>query len=263
MKKIIPILALLSLPALAQTGIPAPPDVAAPPADAQKTASGLASKVLAPGTGTCTPVRATTSRSTTRAGPPTARCSTPRSRAASRSPSRWTRSSRAGPRAAAHGRGREAPLLDPREPRLRGRPGAPQGMLVFDVELLDVLRRRRPRRRTWPRRPPTPRRPSPVSPPRCSARHRHRHAEERTAGRRSTTRAGPPTARCSTPRSRGSDRPSSSSTGHPRLDRGAAAHGRRREAPLLDPEEARLPRSPGKPEGMLVFDVELLEIVRP
>ncbi|MFT3765829.1 MAG: FKBP-type peptidyl-prolyl cis-trans isomerase [Minicystis sp.] len=31
--------------------IPAPPDVAAPPADAQKTASGLASKVLTPGTG--------------------------------------------------------------------------------------------------------------------------------------------------------------------------------------------------------------------
>jgi hypothetical protein len=33
------------------TDLPAPPDVAAPPADAQKTASGLASKVLKPGTG--------------------------------------------------------------------------------------------------------------------------------------------------------------------------------------------------------------------
>jgi peptidylprolyl isomerase len=32
--------------------LPAPPDVAAPPADAVKTASGLASRVLAPGTGT-------------------------------------------------------------------------------------------------------------------------------------------------------------------------------------------------------------------
>src|SRR5436305_7771251 len=32
-------------------GIPAPDDVAAPPADATKTASGLASKVLAKGTG--------------------------------------------------------------------------------------------------------------------------------------------------------------------------------------------------------------------
>jgi FKBP-type peptidyl-prolyl cis-trans isomerase len=33
------------------SAIPAPPDVAAPPADAQKTPSGLASKVLTPGTG--------------------------------------------------------------------------------------------------------------------------------------------------------------------------------------------------------------------
>jgi peptidylprolyl isomerase len=32
--------------------IPAPPDVATPPADAEKTASGLASKALSPGTGT-------------------------------------------------------------------------------------------------------------------------------------------------------------------------------------------------------------------
>jgi peptidylprolyl isomerase len=32
-------------------GIPAPPDVAQPPADAEKTASGLASKVITPGTG--------------------------------------------------------------------------------------------------------------------------------------------------------------------------------------------------------------------
>jgi FKBP-type peptidyl-prolyl cis-trans isomerase len=32
--------------------VPAPPDVAAPPADAQKTASGLSTKVLTPGTGT-------------------------------------------------------------------------------------------------------------------------------------------------------------------------------------------------------------------
>jgi peptidylprolyl isomerase len=35
----------------ADPGIPAPPDVAAPPADAEKTSSGLASKVLTPGTG--------------------------------------------------------------------------------------------------------------------------------------------------------------------------------------------------------------------
>jgi FKBP-type peptidyl-prolyl cis-trans isomerase len=35
-----------------ESAIPAPPDVAAPPSDAQRTASGLASKVLTPGKGT-------------------------------------------------------------------------------------------------------------------------------------------------------------------------------------------------------------------
>lgn len=38
--------------AATSAGIPAPPDVAAPPADAATTPSGLASKVLTPGTGT-------------------------------------------------------------------------------------------------------------------------------------------------------------------------------------------------------------------
>jgi FKBP-type peptidyl-prolyl cis-trans isomerase len=38
-------------PAPTASSIPAPPDVAAPPDDAKKTASGLASKVLTPGTG--------------------------------------------------------------------------------------------------------------------------------------------------------------------------------------------------------------------
>jgi FKBP-type peptidyl-prolyl cis-trans isomerase len=36
----------------AAPAIPAPPDVSAPPADASRTATGLASKVLRPGTGT-------------------------------------------------------------------------------------------------------------------------------------------------------------------------------------------------------------------
>src|SRR3954468_10600981 len=59
----IPALLLASAPLLAAPpeaaappAIPAPADVAAPPADAQTTASGLASKVLAPGTGTDHPV---------------------------------------------------------------------------------------------------------------------------------------------------------------------------------------------------------------
>src|SRR6266536_1681491 len=43
--------------ASAQTAIPAPPDVAAPPADAVKTASGLATKVIKPGNGKDHPVK--------------------------------------------------------------------------------------------------------------------------------------------------------------------------------------------------------------
>src|SRR6185295_3593919 len=44
-------LTLVAAGASAHTPIPAPPDVAAPPADATKTASGLATKVIKPGTG--------------------------------------------------------------------------------------------------------------------------------------------------------------------------------------------------------------------
>jgi peptidylprolyl isomerase len=44
--------------ALPAASVPAPDDVAAPPADAEKTASGLASKVLTPGKGTTHPAKA-------------------------------------------------------------------------------------------------------------------------------------------------------------------------------------------------------------
>lgn len=44
-------LVLVAAGASAQSTIPAPPDVAAAPADATKTASGLATRVLKPGTG--------------------------------------------------------------------------------------------------------------------------------------------------------------------------------------------------------------------
>jgi FKBP-type peptidyl-prolyl cis-trans isomerase len=47
-------------PPPAPAGIPAPPDVAAPPADATKTKSGLAWKVLKAGTGTIHPTAAST-----------------------------------------------------------------------------------------------------------------------------------------------------------------------------------------------------------
>ncbi len=60
----------------------APEDVKGPPADAKRTASGLAYKVLTPGTGTRHPKKTTKSRCTTPAGRPMERCSTARSHAA-------------------------------------------------------------------------------------------------------------------------------------------------------------------------------------
>ena len=48
---------LAAVTASAQTAIPAPPDVAAPPTDAAKTASGLATKVVKPATGRDHPVK--------------------------------------------------------------------------------------------------------------------------------------------------------------------------------------------------------------
>ncbi len=54
MKNTATLLALTLAASIAWAGdeIPAPADVAAPPADAEKTASGLVSKILRPGTGT-------------------------------------------------------------------------------------------------------------------------------------------------------------------------------------------------------------------
>ena len=48
---------LFTLAADTQSSIPAPPDVAAPPANAAKTSSGLASRVVTPGTGKTHPTR--------------------------------------------------------------------------------------------------------------------------------------------------------------------------------------------------------------
>lgn len=52
------LLAVAAGAALAAAQIPAPPDVAAPPADAEATASGLASKVLEAGSGATHPTAA-------------------------------------------------------------------------------------------------------------------------------------------------------------------------------------------------------------
>jgi FKBP-type peptidyl-prolyl cis-trans isomerase len=133
-------------PASAQTptapaAIPAPADVAAPPADAQTTASGLASKVLTPGTGKDHP------------GP---------NDLVKVHYTGWTADGKMFDSSVARNRpivlpldrviigwseglqlmvvGEKRRLWVPAKLAYEGKPDRPQGMLVFDVELLEIPR---------------------------------------------------------------------------------------------------------------------------
>ena len=132
----------LTAPAGAQAGlkpIPAPKDVAAPPADAVKTASGLASKVLTPSKGTDHPTAESTVTvhytgwtidgkmfdSSRQSGPPA-------TFALNRVIKGWTE----GVQLMVVGEQRR--FWIPVELAYNNRAGRPQGMLVFDVELLQI-----------------------------------------------------------------------------------------------------------------------------
>jgi peptidylprolyl isomerase len=126
------------------TGLPAPADVAAPPADAIKTASGLASIVLTPGTGTEHPsqndsVKVDYSGWTTdgkmfdsSVSPlQPGRRAEPITMSLGRVIPGWTE----GVQLMVVGEKRR--FWIPEELAYKGRPGAPKGMLVFDIDLLD------------------------------------------------------------------------------------------------------------------------------
>lgn len=117
----------------------APADVAAPPADAKKTASGLATKVMSAGTGKTKP-GAESVVTVHYTG--------------------WTTDGKAFDSSVSRGRpatfplnrvipgwsealqlmtvGEERRIWIPQELAYKGRPGRPAGMLVFDVELLEI-----------------------------------------------------------------------------------------------------------------------------
>lgn len=120
--------------------VAAPPDVAAPPADAKKTPSGLASKVLTKGTGKVKPASDATvevhytgwttdgqmfDSSVVRGQP----AQFPLNRVIAG----WTEG------VALMVEGEKRRLWIPEALAYQGRPGAPAGMLVFDVELLRIL----------------------------------------------------------------------------------------------------------------------------
>jgi FKBP-type peptidyl-prolyl cis-trans isomerase len=123
----------------APSGIPAPSDVAAPPNDAQRTPSGLASKVLQAGTGTEHPtatarVRVHYTGWTTdgRMFDSSVERGEPAEFGLNQVIAGWTE----GLQLMVAGEKRR--LWIPENLAYGGRPGRPAGMLVFDVELLEI-----------------------------------------------------------------------------------------------------------------------------
>jgi FKBP-type peptidyl-prolyl cis-trans isomerase len=119
--------------------ISAPPDVAAPPADATTTSTGLASKVLKPGTGTRHPgptsrVRVHYSGWTTdgKMFDSSVARNEPITFGLNQVIPGWTE----GVQAMVEGETRR--LWIPEKLAYAGAHGAPKGMLVFDVELIKI-----------------------------------------------------------------------------------------------------------------------------
>ena len=246
-------------------GIPAPADVAAPPADAERTESGLASKVLEPGEGEATPDRWDEVRVHYTG---------------------WTTDGRMFDSSVQRGEPATFPLEGviagwteglqlmkvgekrrfwiPENLAYGGRPGRPQGMLVFDVELLEIIDKPEP----------------PAAPPDVAAPPAN--AQRTASGLASRVLE----------RGRGTRRPSATDTvevhytgwttdgnmfdssvvrGEPTqfpLNRVIAGwteglqlmvEGEKRR--FWIPENLAYGGRPGAPQGMLVFDVELLRIV--
>jgi FKBP-type peptidyl-prolyl cis-trans isomerase len=128
--------------AMAQAPIPAPPDVAAPPADATKTPSGLATKVLKPGTGRDHPAKDDLVMVHYTGWTTDGKMFD--SSVARSQPSTF------GVNKVIAGFGEGLQLMVPGEKRrlwipealaYKGQPGRPNGMLVFDVELIDLPNR--------------------------------------------------------------------------------------------------------------------------
>ena len=140
----IPILAALLVFGLAaaagaQRSIPAPSDVAAPPADAERTASGLASKVIEPGSGSSHPGPASTVTVHYTGWHTDGRMfdsSVARGAPASFPLDRVIRGWTEGVQLMVAGEKRR--FWIPEDLAYGGRPGFPAGMLVFDVELLSI-----------------------------------------------------------------------------------------------------------------------------
>jgi FKBP-type peptidyl-prolyl cis-trans isomerase len=252
-----------SAPAAGGPEIAAPPDVAAPPADAQVTASGLASKVLQAGTGSDHPL-AVDKVKVHYTG--------------------WTTDGKMFDSSVARGKpalfpldhviagwtegvqlmveGEKRRLWIPAKLAYAGRPDRPQGMFVFDVELLDILH--------------APDVPPDVAAPPADAQHSASGLAWKVLnagkGTRHVSADGSVLVHYTGWTTDGKSFDSSIPKGVPtffRLD-GVVA-GWREGLPMMVegetrrfwiPEKLAYRGAPGKPAGTLVFDVKLIKIVK-
>jgi peptidylprolyl isomerase len=260
----IPVTLLALGPALFAAGpIPAPPDVAAPPADAQATASGLASKVLSSGTGTEHPIPSDMVKvhytgwttdgkmfdSSVARGRPTV---LPLHRVIAG----WTE----GVQLMVAGEKRR--FWIPARLAYEGKPDRPQGTLVFDVELLEILRV-----------PPVP---SDVAAPPADAQTSESGLAWKVlkpgAGSRRASKKGVVRVHYTGWTTDGKMFDSSLQKGAPAtFELTGVIAGWTEGLQLMTEGESRrfwIPKklayrgAPDKPEGMLVFDVELVEVVK-
>ncbi|HKI00650.1 MAG TPA: FKBP-type peptidyl-prolyl cis-trans isomerase [Thermoanaerobaculia bacterium] len=248
----------------AAESLPAPADVAAPPADAQVTASGLASKVLSPGTGTEHPAAADQVKAHYTG---------------------WTTDGKMFDSSVARGRpivlplnrviagwteglqlmvvGEKRRFWIPAKLAYEGKPDKPQGTLVFDVELLEILRV-----------PPAPA--DLATPPTDAASHSSSGLVWKVLKPGTGTRHPKGTSTVKVHytgwTTDGKMFDSSYSRGTPTtFPLNKVIPGWTEGLKLMTEGESRrfwIPKklayrgAPGKPEGMLVFDVDLLEIVK-
>ena len=242
-----------------------PPDVKAPPADAKKTASGLASKVLEKGEGGDKPgprdkvqVHYTGWTTDGKMFDSSRKRGQPASFGLDQVIAGWTEGLQL------MEKGEKRRFWIPEDLAYKGRPGAPQGMLVFDVELLDFEK--------MPEPPPVP---EDVAAPPKDAKKTKSGLASKVLEKGEGDKKPKPEERVKVHytgwTTDGKMFDSSVTRGEPAvfpLNRvipgwtegvGLMVEGEKRR--LWIPEELAYKGQPGRPQGMLVFDVELIEIV--
>jgi peptidylprolyl isomerase len=245
--------------------IPAPEDVAAAPADAPKTKTGLATKVIAPGTGKVKPEswdRVTVNYTGWTTDGKMFDSSLKRGKPATFELGKvipgWTEG------VGLMVEGEKRRLWIPEDLAYKGRPGAPAGMLVFDVELVKV-----------DEQPEPPKAPADVAAPPAAAKKTETGLRYKVLtkgkGKVKPTKESRVEVHYTGWTTDGRMFDSSVTRGQPTQfglsqvipgwTEGVALMVEGEKTRFWIPEELAYKGRPGAPAGMLVFDVELLKIL--